>query len=180
LATQYFRRNWEGGRILLVTNGSFLLNLPLVNHEHRKLAGQLIAATGEPGEVVFLESGAGGPPIDPDYADQSLWTLFGAWPLNVILLQLAVAGVMFCFARWPIFGRPKQPAAESTSDFGRHVEAVGQLLSKCKDRQGLLARPAQAEGTRGGAAEIAAGRRPARGGGSGSFPPESRKARQGR
>ncbi|MEX0978303.1 MAG: hypothetical protein WDZ48_05605, partial [Pirellulales bacterium] len=121
LATQFSRRFWEGGRILLVTNGSFLLNLPLVNHEHRKLAATLIAATGDPGQVVFLESGPGGPPIDPAYADQSLWTLFGAWPLNVILLQLAVAGVMFCFARWPIFGRPKQPAPESTSDFARHV-----------------------------------------------------------
>jgi Domain of unknown function (DUF4350) len=180
LAAEFSRRYWEGGRILFVTNGSFLLNLPLVNHEHRKLAGKLIAATGEPGQVVFLESGPGGPPIDPDYTDQSLWTLFGAWPLNVILLQLGVAGVMFCFARWPIFGRPRQPPAESTSDFARHVEAVGQLLAKSKDRKSVLERPAPSEAARGGAVKSHSGRRPAQGGGIGSLPPESRKGRLGR
>ena len=142
---------WEGSRILLVANGSFLLNLPLVNHENRKLAGKLIAATGEPGRLVFLESGPGGPPIDPAHLDNSLWTLFGAWPLNAILLQLAVAGVIFCFARWPIFGRPKQPPAESTSDFGMHVAAVGQLLARTKDRQFAAQRVLHAEQTSAGA-----------------------------
>ncbi len=127
------RRRWPQGQILLVANGSFLLNLPLVNHEHRKLAGKLIAATGEPGRVVFLESGPGGPPIDPPQVDQSLWTLFGAWPLSAILLQLAVLGVIFCFARWPIFGHPRHPAAETTSDFAQHVAAVGQLLARTRD-----------------------------------------------
>lgn len=145
LASRYTRRQWDGSKILLVANGSFLLNLPLVNHENRKLAGRLIEATGEPGRVVFLETGPGGPPIDPESIDNSLWTLFGAWPLNVILLQLAVAGVIFCFARWPIFGRPRQPPAESTSDFALHVEAVGQLLSRTKDRQFALQHAPHAE-----------------------------------
>ncbi len=34
-----------------MANGSFLLNLPLVNHEHRKLAGKLIDAVGPPGKT---------------------------------------------------------------------------------------------------------------------------------
>jgi hypothetical protein len=134
LASRLQEDYWENSQLLLVPNGSYLLNLPLVNHEHRKLAGKLIEAAGEPANVVFLESGPGGPPIDPPYADNSLWTLFGAWPLNAILLQLAVAGVIFCFARWPIFGRPQEPPVESTSDFARHVTAVGRLLSRTKDR----------------------------------------------
>jgi hypothetical protein len=104
-----------------------------VNHENRKLAGKLIEAVGEPVEVVFLESGPGGPPIDPPYTDNSLWTLFQAWPLGAILLQLAAVGVIFCFARWPIFGRPKQPPPESTADFAKHVAAVGQLLARTKE-----------------------------------------------
>jgi len=33
---------------VLVNNGSFLLNLPLVNLEHRKLAARLIGASGPP------------------------------------------------------------------------------------------------------------------------------------
>lgn len=46
------------GQLLLVSNGSFLLNATLVNHEHRKLAGKLIDTIGPSGrDVVFLESG---------------------------------------------------------------------------------------------------------------------------
>jgi hypothetical protein len=45
-------------QLVVVSNGSFLLNAMLVNHEHRKLAGKLIDAVGRGGQdVVFLESG---------------------------------------------------------------------------------------------------------------------------
>ena len=40
-----------GSQLLFVVNGSFLLNLPLVNHEHRKLAQRLITACGPPGRL---------------------------------------------------------------------------------------------------------------------------------
>ena len=43
------------------------------------------------------------------------------WPINVVLLHLAVLGIIFCFARFPIFGTPRQAAAVSTSDFGLHA-----------------------------------------------------------
>jgi hypothetical protein len=123
----------DGSQIILVENGSFLLNLALINHEHRMLAGELVAAAGESGSVVFLESGPGGPPIDPPPTDSSLWTLFEGWPLGAILLQLGIAGIIFCFARWPIFGRPKQPISSATTDFSYHVAAVGELLAKSRD-----------------------------------------------
>jgi hypothetical protein len=52
------RRDVGQSQLLLVSNGSFLLNATLVNHEHRKLAGKLIDAIGPGGrDVVFLESG---------------------------------------------------------------------------------------------------------------------------
>src|SRR5262249_16531695 len=77
LVSEYKSEYWPDSRLIVVTNGSFLLNLPLVNHEHRKLAARLVAAV-EPGQVVFLESGLGGPAIDPKSEGGSLWTLFGA------------------------------------------------------------------------------------------------------
>jgi hypothetical protein len=71
-------------------------------------------------------------------ADNSLWRMFGAWPLNVILLHLTVVGVIFCFARWPIFGRPRIPPTDAASDFGKHVDALGELLRRSKDRKYAL------------------------------------------
>lgn len=139
------KSHWDESQIIYVDNGSFLLNLPLVNHEHRELAGKLVAATGEPGHVVFLESGKGGPPIDPPHTDNSVWTLFAAWPLGVMLLQLAAVGVLYCFAKWPIFGRPQQAPPDSAADFTKHVTAVGQLLARTKDRQFALERVAPGE-----------------------------------
>lgn len=130
----------DQGKLIVVANGSFLLNAMLVNHEHRKLAGKVVAAAGPAGRLVLLESGPGGPPIDPPAGGSALARLFGAWPLNVILLQLAVLGIIFCFARWPIFGRPKTPPEATNSDFGMHVDAVGRLLARAHDRSYAVAR----------------------------------------
>ena len=126
--------SWDESQALVVANGSFLLNFALLNHEHRKLAGKLIDAVGPAGQtVVFLESGPGGPPIrekDPEASTPSGLALFRIWPMSWILLHLAVAGILFCFARWPIFGRRWQPPPPPASDFGRHVEALGELLEQ--------------------------------------------------
>lgn len=125
-------------RLILVANGSFLLNLPLVNHQHRKLAGKLIAQVGPPSKTVaLLESSSGGPPIRED--DISLGTPTGLEillinPTNWIFLHLAIVGVLFCFSRWPIFGRPRELAPGGRSDFGKHIQALGELLQRSGDR----------------------------------------------
>lgn len=129
---------WDGesgttSQLIVVANGSFLLNYPLINHEHRKLAGKLVDAAGPPGTVVFLESGPGGPDIldkDPQGEAPTGAKVFFVWPLNYILLHLALAGVIFCFSRWPIFGPIKPLPADPPSDFGKHVAAVGELISR--------------------------------------------------
>ena len=139
---------WPRSRLITIVNGSFLLNLPLVNHEHRKLAGKLIEAVEPAGRVVFLSSGAGGPPIDPDPQDNSLWSVFGAWPLSAVLLHLAATGIIFCFARWPIFGRPRAEPREARSDFGKHVAALGELLRHTKDRPYAVSQLAQLDEAR--------------------------------
>jgi hypothetical protein len=150
----------EMGRLIVIENASFLLNLPLVNHANRRLAGRLIDSVGRPGRVVFLESGPGGPPIDPPAEGSALARLFGAWPLGAILLHLAVLGIIFCFARWPIFGRPKVPPAETVSDFGKHVEAVGELLARTRDRGYAVSKlPADTDAAKADAAGAQSGKR---------------------
>ncbi len=108
-----------------------------MNHEHRKLAGRLVDEIGpESKKVVFLESGAEGPPIretDPEQRIPTGMEFFSVWPINYVILHLAVLGVIFCFARLPIFGVPKEPPSGSPTDFGQHVAALGRLLEKTSD-----------------------------------------------
>jgi hypothetical protein len=133
-------------QILVVTNGSFLLNLPLVNHEHRKLAGRLIDACGQPGSVGFLESGPEGPPIFLDEPRAKYPTGLEAlivWPIGCMLMHLAVVGIVLCFALFPIFGRPRELPPESTSDFGKHIDALGHLLQRVGDPKYAADRVAQ-------------------------------------
>jgi len=135
---------WDDSRLIVVANGSFLLNAMLVNHEHRKLAGQLIGEVGDaPKTVVFLESGPDGPSFQEDDLTSGGTTgleLLGIWPLDWVLLHLMVIGIIFCFSRYPIFGRPREPEAESTSDFGKHLQAFGELMERSRDSAYALTR----------------------------------------
>jgi len=167
LVTKITASQWPSGQLLVVTNGSFLLNLPLVNVEHRKLAAKLITECGTPGKAVFLESSEGGPVIlstDPDGAYPTGLEVFTVWPLGIIVLHLAALGILCCFAAYPIFGRPREVVLASDSSsaraetyrsgyytsgsstvdvdarrierahFGKHIDALGELLELTKDR----------------------------------------------
>jgi len=124
-----------GGQLIVVGNGSFLLNYPLINKEHRKLAAQLVASVDPDGRVAFIESEGDGPPINEDPANKipSALSMFTVWPINVLLLHLAALGVVLCVCWWPIFGRPKSPPRSDASDFGRHVDALGEMLELTGD-----------------------------------------------
>jgi hypothetical protein len=135
LATRITSYELGDGKIIVLTNGSFVLNYPLVNHEHRKLAARLVSEAG-PGDVAFLESGENGPEIldkEPESSIPSGLQLIKIWPLNVILLHLTMLGIVYCIARWPIFGRAKELPVDSKADFGKHISALGELLKKTKD-----------------------------------------------
>ncbi len=119
-------------QILVMTNGSFLLNLPLMEEEHRRLAARLIVDCGAPAKVVFFESGLDGAFVfqqEPGSRHPTGLEAFTVWPLGGILWHFLALGVLYLFARLAIFGRPQQLPPESTSDFGRHVHALGELLA---------------------------------------------------
>ena len=135
---------WGDSELIVVANSSFLTNLPLVNHEHRKLVNHLLDEVedadvdAEDRKVVFLETGSGGPPISDDDAPPPMPTgfeAFSVWPLGTILLHVFVLGIIFCFAMFPIFGRPRQLEEDSTADFGKHVAALGKLLQRTGNRE---------------------------------------------
>ena len=128
----------QGGKVIVVVNGSFLLNMPLVNHEHRKLAAKVIAESAPGGRVAFLESDILGLDTyaqEPDAEIPSGLELFLIFPINALILHLVAVGILFCFTVLPIFGRPRQLPRDAVSDFGAHIAAVGELLQFTQDRQ---------------------------------------------
>lgn len=130
--------NTHNSRIIVVANGSFLLNLPLVNHEHRKLGARLVDEIPSPQMVVFVESGRGGLPVinkEPSLSVPTGFSLFSKRPIDVILFHLAILGIVYCMSRWPIFGRPRRAVDDSIRDFGKHIDALGELLEKTGDKQ---------------------------------------------
>jgi hypothetical protein len=132
--------NFGDGQVIVLANGSWVLNYPLVNHEHRKLAARLVNECGSPGKVAFVESGPGGPDVldkEPSSGSSEPWP---PYPLNAILFHVVVLGILFCLARFPIFGRPRDLPPEPAADFGRHVAALGELLARSQDRNYAQAR----------------------------------------
>ncbi len=139
-------------KIIIVGNGSFLLNYGLVNHEHRKLAGALIDECSFQSKVVFLESGPGGISVsDKDANSNNAWAWISEPPLRYIVPHFLLWGLLFCFAYFPIFGRPRRPkpilsnSSENptpltstishadinpTNTFRSHIVAMGKLLQR--------------------------------------------------
>ncbi len=147
-------------QILVMTNGSFLLNLPLLEEEHRRLAGRLIADCGAPGRVVFFESGPEGAFVfqqEPGSRHPTGLEAFTIWPLGGILWHFLALGVLYLFTRLAIFGRPRQLPPEPTSDFGRHVHALGDLLAATGQADHARRQLAQFAGDSGGERHDAAG-----------------------
>ena len=142
IVTRFTRDEWSDSQVLVVTNGAFLLNYSLVNHEHRKLAWRLVdhvietlGDTDSP-TVVFLESSQEGPKVnkkEPQPQWASGFKTFTAWPLGVILLHLIAIGIVYCASRIPAFGKQRDLDGNPTADFGMHVSAMGQHLQQTDD-----------------------------------------------
>ena len=136
LVHSFNRTYWANSRVIVLANGAFTLNMPLVNKEHRKLAGKLIATCAAKGDVAFLESDSTGPRVrksDSSEGGNHALQLFTIWPISFIFVHFAALGIAYCIAVFPIFGRPHRLPKEQRSDFGQHVSALGELLKKTRD-----------------------------------------------
>ncbi len=132
------RKKVGESQAVFVTNAGFLLNYPLVNHEHRKLSGRLLDMFGSQKKRAYVYIGFSEINFEKsnDVSDESphvLLTLLHIWPISVILFHLIVLCTTFCFYKWPIFGRPRRVAEPSVTDFGKHIDAYAELLAEAKD-----------------------------------------------
>ncbi len=138
VAARVTRPHFGNGQLLVVQNGSFLLNLALVNHEHRRLAAELIDAvewqSGSECDVVFLESDEGGPTVhDNEPRAQPPTEADYPPPISDMLYHGIVLAIIVTLGSWPIFGRARRLASPPLSDFGQHVESLGDLLRRSHD-----------------------------------------------
>jgi hypothetical protein len=136
LAYRVNNSQWGANQVIVVVNGSFLLNLPLVNVQHRRLAGRLIdecraSSRAQKDKVAFIESGPGGPPISAAHAE--VGDPEAARRRVLLAVHWVMLGMLYCLSIFPLFGRPKSGPPETVTDFSQHVEAVGALLEKTHD-----------------------------------------------
>ncbi|MCL2118084.1 MAG: hypothetical protein FWH27_06610 [Planctomycetaceae bacterium] len=137
------RKKVGQSQAIFVTHAGFLLNFPLVNHEHRKLAGRLIDTFGTPKKRACIYIGYSEIDFERsnDVSEESphvLLTLLHIWPLSVILCHLIVLCAAFCFYKWPIFGRPRTLTESPVTDFSKHIDAYAGLLAEAKDDDYVL------------------------------------------
>jgi hypothetical protein len=120
LAIEWTRPN--GSRVLVVANGSFLLNEPLTNPARQPLARRVVLWPGiDPRKLAFVESqfvlGA---------AEQPPWPYPSYWVLG----QLLALGLAVCLARAAWLGRPPAEPSMGEDRPAAHPEALGALLAR--------------------------------------------------
>jgi len=132
---------WGSSRLILVANGSVLMNEAIVMTGNQKLAERLIGEFAPQGRVGFL-SNANETWIRAPWDEQEPkgFELMRVWPLSLISIQGLFLGFIGLLAMLPIFGRPQRLPVPSTADFGKHIEALGDLLLRARDRNYALQR----------------------------------------
>ncbi len=120
-------------RVLSISNHSLLCNFSMISPMHRGLALQVIDQFAS-GGVGFI-SGERDPLIRDDQGEdqQRGFEMLTVWPLNVVTIHAAFLGIAIIIAAFPIFGRPKRLPGSSTSDFGMHIDAVGEMMQRSGD-----------------------------------------------
>jgi hypothetical protein len=124
---------WGGrqGRVMVVANGSFLLNLPLVNPARWPLAERVVDWLGDsPRRVAFVD----GPSVigEPEPPPTLLNLIERIASFRWVALHFAVFGVLACLARAPRLGRASPDPPSDADRPAAHAEALGSLLARSK------------------------------------------------
>lgn len=132
---------WGESQLILVANGSVLMNESLTNRGNVQVVEQLIARCTPEGRIGFLSNANETRirlPWDEEEPKGFEW--LRVWPLSLIAIQGLFLGSIALLAMLPIFGRPQRLPEPSTTDFGKHIEALGDLLARSRDRNYALQR----------------------------------------
>ncbi len=139
LVAEVTKTKWGNSRVVILSNSSLISNLSLTNSQNLTIAKKLVEKL--PKQNIGFLAGGQDPRVrkDDKSEQQKGFEMLTIWPLNVITLHAVFLGMLVLLAVFPIFGRAKQLPVKSTREFGQHIEAVGGLLFKSKDRFYALA-----------------------------------------
>jgi hypothetical protein len=117
------------GSILIIANGSFLLNEAVVNPARRPLAELVIQWAAREAKQVGLVEGAfvlGGEQSTP-----TIWDLLRRIPsLRWVAVQVGLAALLASLARAPRLGRPRPDPPSGADRPAEHALALGALLAR--------------------------------------------------
>jgi hypothetical protein len=134
LIAQVTMARWGNSQVIYLANASLISNVSLVNSQNRLLAKKLVGLL--PPKGVGFVSGSFDPMVrtSENAGQQKGFEMLTIWPLNVITIHVVFLGMLMLVAVFPIFGRARLLPPKSTRDFGQHVEAMGALLYRTRDR----------------------------------------------
>lgn len=118
----------DDSAVLVVANGSFLLNAALLDKARRGLGLRVVDwIGGPPRRVVFVE-GSKLMESRQQSSDPPIWT-----PLLWVLGHLLTFGLLASLARAVRLGRPRPEPASGADRPSAHAEALGDLLARTGD-----------------------------------------------
>jgi hypothetical protein len=123
-------------KIIVVANGAPFLNGSLVDPLFGKVSEKIINKCLPARRAAILGFDDSGLQISAIGETDSRGLgveMLVEWPLSAVTIPAALLGIVICVYLLPILGRPKQLRERSVSDFGMHVEAMGQLLRDAGD-----------------------------------------------
>ncbi|MBM4076870.1 MAG: DUF4350 domain-containing protein [Planctomycetes bacterium] len=121
----------RGKKVFVLASATPLLNGGLVDPGNRRLAEEFSKLIPETDRVAVSTSSVwhdGSAIESPD-----ILKFMMVHPNGWVFGQSILALLLFCWWKFPIFGRPRQTQNQETARFGRHVEALGILLHRTHD-----------------------------------------------
>ena len=127
---------YPNSRVIVVANGSFLVNYGFTREGNRELANLLADEIPYDEPVLFLESGEQEMSVSDEEPElPTFWDWMKTWPLSFLFPHLILVGVLTYFVYVPLFGRPRRLPPPSRSDLGQHVDSVAALLQRDGDHE---------------------------------------------
>lgn len=137
LLTQQIR---FGTRFFVLASAVPLLNAGLADPGNRTLCEEITRLFPPNSQVTVSTSSDWRPSREDDEPDGSVLRFLKVQPYPWIFGQALLAIVFFCWWKYPIFGRPRAQTGEVVNRFGRHIDALGDLLRRTRNRSFILKR----------------------------------------